>query len=60
MEYQVHAFPNDNIIYYKGHVSKDKCPKCDESRNQTDKVTTTDKRGNDPRFQLIWRNNPTA
>ena len=40
MEYQViHACPNDDIIYYKGRVSKDKFPKWDESRYQTDKVT---------------------
>jgi len=40
MEYQaIHACPNDDIIYYKKHVSKDKFPKCDEIGYQTDKVT---------------------
>ena len=40
MEYQViHACPNDDIIYYKEHASKENFQKCDESRYQTDKVT---------------------
>jgi len=40
MEYQaIHACPNDYIIYYKEHASKDKSPKRNESRYQTDKVT---------------------
>ena len=40
MEYRViQACPNDDILYYKEHVLKDKCPKCDENRYQTNKVT---------------------
>jgi hypothetical protein len=40
MEHQdIHACPNDDILYYKEHASKDKCPKYDESRYQIDKVT---------------------
>ncbi len=40
MEYQsIHACLNDDILYYKEHLSKDKCPKCDESRYQIDNVT---------------------
>ena len=40
MEYQaIHACPNEDIFYYKEHVSKGKFPKFDESRYQTDKVT---------------------
>ena len=40
MDYQaIHACPNNDIIYYKEKKSKEKFPKCDESRYQTNKVT---------------------
>ena len=40
MEYQaIHACPNDYILYYKQHASKENCPKCDERIYQNDKVT---------------------
>jgi len=40
MEYQsIHACPNDDILYYKEHALKEKCPKCYESRYQADIVT---------------------
>ena len=33
MEYNtIDACPNDDIIYYKEHVSKTECPKCGTSR----------------------------
>ena len=40
MKYQaILACPNDDILYYKEHVSKDKFLKCEESRYWVDKVT---------------------
>ena len=40
MKYQpIHACPNDDILYYREHVLKDKWPKCEESIYRVDKVT---------------------
>ena len=40
MEYQaIHACPNDDILSYREHASNEKCPKCEESRYRSDRVT---------------------
>jgi hypothetical protein len=40
MEYQaIHACPDDHILYYGEHASKEECPKCQISRYRTDQVT---------------------
>ena len=40
MEYQsIYSFPNDHILYYGEHASKEECPKFQISRYRTDQVT---------------------